>query len=148
MTKGSALQKHCAWITNECMKPKYELPVFLLPMVPEYFRMTGQVVSNFIVQALRGEALTIYGDGKQTRSFCYVDDLAEGLIRLMNSDYTNPVNIGNPNEFTMLQLAVLVKNKIDPSLPITHKDLPEDDPMQRQPIIEVAKKTIRLATNR
>lgn len=87
-------------------------------MVPEYFRMTGQVVSNFIVQALRGEALTIYGDGKQTRSFCYVDDLAEGLIRLMNSDYTNPVNIGNPNEFTMLQLAVLVKNKIDPSLPI------------------------------
>ncbi len=89
----------------------------------------GRVVSNFIVQALRGEALTIYGDGKQMRSFCYVNDLIGGLIRLMNSDYTNPDNIGNPNEFTMLQLAVLVKNKIDPLLPIIHKDLPEDDPI-------------------
>ena len=99
----------------------------------------GRVVSNFIVQALRGEALTIYGDGQQTRSFCYVDDLIEGLIRLMNSNYTNPINIGNPNEFTMLKLAELIRDKINPSLSIVHKPLPEDDPMQRQPIIELAK---------
>ena len=102
----------------------------------------GRVVSNFIVQALRGEALTIYGDGQQTRSFCYVDDLIEGLIRLMNSDYTSPINIGNPTEFTMLQLAELVRNKINPRLSIIHKDLPKDDPMQRQPIIELAKKEL------
>ena len=102
----------------------------------------GRVVSNFIVQALRGEALTIYGDGKQTRSFCYVDDLIEGLIRLMNSNYTSPVNIGNPNEFTILQLAELIRHKINPSLPIIHKELPEDDPMQRQPIIELATKQL------
>ena len=99
----------------------------------------GRVVSNFIVQALRGEALTIYGDGQQTRSFCYVDDLIEGLIRLMNSNYTSPINIGNPNEFTMLKLAELIRDKINPSLSIVHKPLPEDDPMQRQPIIELAK---------
>lgn len=102
----------------------------------------GRVVSNFIVQALRGQALTIYGDGRQTRSFCYVDDLIEGLIKLMNSDYTNPVNIGNPDEFTMLQLAELIRNKINPSLPIIHKELPEDDPMQRQPIITLAKEQL------
>lgn len=99
----------------------------------------GRVVSNFIVQALRGDALTIYGEGNQTRSFCYVDDLIEGLIRLMNSDQTGPINIGNPNEFTMLQLAQLIRNKINPSLPIIKKPLPEDDPMQRQPMIDLAK---------
>ena len=99
----------------------------------------GRVVSNFIVQALRGDALTIYGEGNQTRSFCYVDDLIEGLIRLMNSDQTGPINIGNPNEFTMLQLAELIRNKINPSLPIIKKPLPEDDPMQRQPMIDLAK---------
>ena len=99
----------------------------------------GRVVSNFIVQALRGDALTIYGEGNQTRSFCYVDDLIEGLIRLMNSDQTGPINIGNPNEFTMLQLAQLIRNRINPSLPIIKKPLPEDDPMQRQPMIDLAK---------
>ena len=99
----------------------------------------GRVVSNFIVQALRGDALTIYGDGNQTRSFCYVDDLIEGLIRLMNSNQTGPINIGNPNEFTMLQLAQLIRNKINPSLPVIKKTLPEDDPMQRKPIIDLAK---------
>ena len=99
----------------------------------------GRVVSNFIVQALRGDALTIYGKGNQTRSFCYIDDLIEGLIRLMNSDQTGPINIGNPNEFTILQLAQLIRNKINPSLPIIKKPLPEDDPMQRQPIIDLAK---------
>ena len=99
----------------------------------------GRVVSNFIVQALRGDALTIYGEGNQTRSFCYVDDLIEGLIRLMNSDQTGPINIGNPNEFTILELAQLIRNKINPSLPIIKKPLPEDDPMQRQPMIDLAK---------
>ena len=99
----------------------------------------GRVVSNFIVQTLRGDALTIYGKGNQTRSFCYIDDLIEGLIRLMNSDQTGPINIGNPNEFTILQLAQLIRNKINPSLPIIKKPLPEDDPMQRQPIIDLAK---------
>ena len=99
----------------------------------------GRVVSNFIVQALRGDALTIYGEGNQTRSFCYVDDLIEGLIRLMNSDQTGPINIGNPNEYTMLELAQLIRNKINPSLPIIKKPLPEDDPMQRQPMIDLAK---------
>ena len=99
----------------------------------------GRVVSNFIVQALRGDALTIYGEGNQTRSFCYVDDLIEGLIRLMNSDQTGPINIGNPNEFTILKLAQLIRNKINPSLPIIKKPLPEDDPMQRQPMIDLAK---------
>ena len=118
------------------------IPRILNTYGPRMLPDDGRVVSNFIVQALRGEALTIYGDGKQTRSFCYVDDLIEGLIRLMNSDYTSPINIGNPTEFTMLQLAELVRNKINPRLSIIHKDLPQDDPMQRQPIIELAKKEL------
>ncbi|MDB4555169.1 SDR family oxidoreductase [Synechococcus sp. AH-707-D15] len=109
---------------------------------PKMLPDDGRVVSNFIVQALRGKALTIYGDGKQTRSFCYVDDLIEGLIRLMNSDYTSPINIGNPNEFTMLELAELIRQKINPSLSIVHRDLPEDDPMQRQPIIKLAQEQL------
>ncbi len=99
----------------------------------------GRVISNFIVQALRGEPLTIYGEGTQTRSFCYVDDLIEGLIRMMNSTQTGPINIGNPNEFKILQLAELIIDKINPSLSIIKKQLPEDDPMQRQPVIELAK---------
>ena len=99
----------------------------------------GRVISNFIVQALRGEPLTIYGEGTQTRSFCYVDDLIEGIIRMMNSTQTGPINIGNPNEFKILKLAELIIDKINPSLSIIKKQLPEDDPMQRQPVIELAK---------
>lgn len=102
----------------------------------------GRVVSNFIMQALRGEPLTLYGDGLQTRSFCYVDDLIEGMLRLMNSDTTGPINIGNPSEFTIRQLAELVRNSIQPNLPLISKPLPQDDPMQRQPIIDLAKKEL------
>ena len=98
----------------------------------------GRVVSNFIVQALRGEALTIYGDGQQTRSFCYVDDLIEGLIRLMNSDYTNPVNIGNPNEITILQLAETIIQLTESKSGVKYQELPDDDPAQRKPDIDKA----------
>lgn len=99
----------------------------------------GRVVSNFIVQALRGDDLTIYGDGTQTRSFCYVDDLLEGFVRLMNhSSLIGPVNIGNPGEFTMLELAELVLKKIGGKSKITHLPLPGDDPKQRRPDITLA----------
>jgi UDP-glucuronate decarboxylase len=100
----------------------------------------GRVVSNFIVQALRGQNITIYGDGSQTRSFCYVDDLIEGFIRLMETpDITGPVNIGNPGEFTMLQLAELVLKKVGGQSKITFHPLPSDDPRQRRPDITLAK---------
>jgi UDP-glucuronate decarboxylase len=102
----------------------------------------GRVVSNFIVQALRGEPLTLYGDGSQTRSFCYVDDLVEGMIRLMNASHTGPMNIGNPGEFTIRQLAELVRARINPDLPLTCKPLPADDPLQRQPVIDLAKQEL------
>jgi UDP-glucuronate decarboxylase len=98
----------------------------------------GRVVSNFIVQALRGEPLTLYGQGSQTRSFCYVDDLVEGLIRMMNSDHMGPINIGNPDEFSIRQLAEMVRAKINPDLQLIHRPLPTDDPLQRQPIIALA----------
>jgi len=103
----------------------------------------GRVVSNFIVQALRGHNLTIYGDGSQTRSFCYVDDLIEGFVRLMESEGVNgPVNIGNPSEFTMLQLAELVVKKVGGASKITFHPLPSDDPKQRCPDITLAKKLL------
>lgn len=101
----------------------------------------GRVVSNFIVQALRGEDITIYGDGTQTRSFCYVDDLIEGFVRLMNQDeVTGPINIGNPNEFTMLELAEKVLEKVGGKSKLTFHALPGDDPQQRQPDITLAQK--------
>ena len=101
----------------------------------------GRVVSNFIVQALKGQDITIYGDGQQTRSFCYVDDLIEGMIRLMNSreEFTGPVNIGNPNEFTMLELAGKIISFTGSKSRIVHLPLPADDPTQRQPDISLAK---------
>ena len=104
----------------------------------------GRVVSNFIVQALKDEEITIYGDGKQTRSFQYIDDLVEGLIRLMNTEETfiGPVNIGNPGEFTMLELANNIIELTDSKSKITFHPLPEDDPMQRQPDISLAKKIL------
>ena len=109
---------------------------------PRMLPNDGRVVSNFIVQALKGEAITIYGDGSQTRSFCYVDDLIEGMIKLMNSEYTGPINIGNPREFTILELAQLIKLKINPNLQLVKKTLPEDDPSQRKPIISLAEKNL------
>jgi UDP-glucuronate decarboxylase len=104
----------------------------------------GRVVSNFIVQALRGEDITVYGDGSQTRSFCYVDDLIEGFLRLMEQTETvGPVNIGNPGEFTMLELAELVLKKVGGKSKIVYKALPADDPRQRQPDITLAKKYLK-----
>jgi UDP-glucuronate decarboxylase len=101
----------------------------------------GRVVSNFIVQALKGIDLTVYGDGSQTRSFCYVDDLLEGFVRLMNQTQTvGPVNIGNPGEFTMLELAQHVLRLTGSKSKIIHKELPADDPKQRRPDITLAKK--------
>jgi UDP-glucuronate decarboxylase len=104
----------------------------------------GRVVSNFIVQALRGEDITVYGDGSQTRSFCYVDDLIEGFLRLMEQTETvGPVNIGNPGEFTMLELAELVLKKVGGKSKIVHQPLPADDPRQRQPDITLAGKYLK-----
>ncbi len=104
----------------------------------------GRVVSNFIMQALRGEDITIYGDGSQTRSFCYVDDLIDGMIRMMNTpdEFTGPVNIGNPDEFTILQLAEAVIRLTGSTSKIVYQPLPPDDPTQRQPNISVAKKEL------
>jgi UDP-glucuronate decarboxylase len=101
----------------------------------------GRVVSNFIVQALKNNPITIYGDGSQTRSFCYVDDLIDGMIKLMNTgqDITGPVNIGNPNEFTMIELADLILKLTKSKSKIEYKPLPEDDPKQRRPDISLAK---------
>ncbi len=103
----------------------------------------GRVVSNFIVQSIQGKPLTIYGDGSQTRSFCYVDDLLEGFIRLMASDeFTGPVNLGNPGEFTVKELAEKTLQMIDPEAEITYMPLPADDPTKRKPDITVAKKEL------
>lgn len=103
----------------------------------------GRVVSNFIVQALRGENVTVYGDGQQTRSFCYVDDLIDGMIRMMAAeDFTGPVNLGNPGEFTMLELAETVIRLTDSKSRIVHEPLPSDDPTQRRPIIDLAKEKL------
>ncbi len=98
----------------------------------------GRVVSNFIFQALQNKSLTVYGEGSQTRSFCYVDDLIDGLIKLMESEVNSPVNIGNPKEFSILELANQIKNKINPKLELIFKELPEDDPIQRKPDIQKA----------
>jgi UDP-glucuronate decarboxylase len=104
----------------------------------------GRVVSNFIVQALKNENITIYGDGSQTRSFCYVDDLLEGMIRLMNTadGFIGPVNVGNPGEFTILELAEKVINLTGSKSKLVFMPLPEDDPMQRQPDISLARKEL------
>ena len=103
----------------------------------------GRVVSNFIVQALQNEDITVYGDGSQTRSFCYVDDLVEGFIRMMNcEDFVGPVNLGNPGEFTILELAENVIRLTGSKSKIIYQDLPQDDPLQRQPDITLAKEKL------
>jgi UDP-glucuronate decarboxylase len=111
---------------------------------PRMHESDGRVVSNFIVQALRGEDITIYGDGSQTRSFCYVDDLIEGFIRFMAQTETiGPMNLGNPGEFTMLQLAQMTARLIGGPSKIVHKPLPADDPKQRRPDIGLARKVLK-----
>jgi UDP-glucuronate decarboxylase len=103
----------------------------------------GRVVSNFVVQALRKEPITVYGDGSQTRSFCYVTDLVEGLVRLMNSNDIGPINLGNPGEYTMLELAQHVKDLTSKDVPIEHRALPRDDPRRRKPDITKAKTVLK-----
>ncbi len=105
----------------------------------------GRVVSNFIVQALQNKPITIYGDGSQTRSFCYVDDLIEAFVRLMatDDDFTGPVNTGNPGEFTIKELAEMVIQLVSSKSILEFKDLPSDDPLQRKPDISLAKEKLK-----
>jgi UDP-glucuronate decarboxylase len=116
---------------------------------PRMHPKDGRVVSNFIVQALKGEDITIYGDGKQTRSFCYVDDLIDGMIKLMNTgpEFTGPVNVGNPAEFTMIELAELVLKLTGSRSKIIHLSLPQDDPKQRKPDISLAIEKLNWSPN-
>ena len=110
---------------------------------PRMNQNDGRVVSNFIVQALRGNDITIYGDGKQTRSSCYVDDLIDGMIRMMNcEDFIGPVNIGNPGEFTMLELAQKIIDMTGSKSELVYEPLPSDDPAQRRPVIDLAKEKL------
>ncbi len=106
---------------------------------PQMLLNDGRVVTNFIIQALKNEPLTLYGDGTQTRSFCYVDDLVTGLIKLMNSEHTGPFNLGNSDEFTIKELANFVRSKINSKLEFEYKPLPQDDPLQRKPNLDLAK---------
>lgn len=106
---------------------------------PRMLENDGRVVSNLVVQALRGIPLTVYGEGSQTRSFCYVSDLVDGLIRLMNNDYIGPVNLGNPDEYTILELAKTVQDLVNPDAQIKFEPLPSDDPRRRRPDITRAK---------
>jgi UDP-glucuronate decarboxylase len=106
---------------------------------PRMLENDGRVVSNFISQSLRDNPLTIYGDGSQTRSFCYVENLVDGLIKLMESDYSGPINLGNPEEYTILELAQKIRDKLNPKQEIVFKPLPQDDPRQRKPDITKAK---------
>ena len=137
--------KRCAETLFFDYRRQHNLPVKVARIFNTYGpRMhpdDGRVVSNFIVQALKGESLTIYGDGSQTRSFCYVDDLVTGLIRLMRTedDCTGPVNLGNPDEFQIKQLAERVLALVGSTSKIIHKELPQDDPQQRRPDITLAK---------
>ena len=109
---------------------------------PRMLENDGRVVSNFIVQALRGKSLTLYGEGTQTRSFCYVDDLVQGFLKLMEGEHTGPMNLGNPGEFTIRQLAELVRERINPDLEFVFEPLPQDDPLQRQPVIALAQQQL------
>lgn len=106
---------------------------------PRMLENDGRVVSNLVVQALQGIPLTVYGSGSQTRSFCYVSDLVDGLMRLMNGDYIGPVNLGNPDEYTILQLAQTVQAMVNPDADLIYKPLPQDDPQRRKPDITRAK---------
>jgi UDP-glucuronate decarboxylase len=106
---------------------------------PRMLENDGRVVSNLVVQALRDKPLTVYGDGSQTRSFCYVSDLVEGLMRLMNGEYTGPVNLGNPDEYTILELAKAVQQMVNPDVEIKFEPLPQDDPRRRKPDITRAR---------
>lgn len=140
--------KRCAETLFFDYKRQHNLPIKVIRIFntygPRMHPNDGRVVSNFIVQALKGEDITIFGEGKQTRSFCYVDDLIDGMYRLMNSreGFTGPVNIGNPAEFSMLELAEMVIRLTNSKSQLKFLPLPQDDPMQRQPNIDLAKKEL------
>lgn len=125
---------------------KFKIPIRIARIFntygPNMDKDDGRVVSNFIVQALKNKPITIYGDGKQTRSFCYVDNLIKGLYKLMNSDYTKPVNLGNPEEFTILELAEKIIKLTNSKSKITYINLPKDDPVKRKPDISLANKIL------
>ena len=110
---------------------------------PRMLQNDGRVISNFIVQALLNKPLTIYGKGHQTRSFCYVEDLINGLIKLMNSTIHGPLNLGNPQEFQIIELAKIIKEKTNSNMEFVYKDLPMDDPMQRKPVIKLAQEKLK-----
>lgn len=137
--------KRCAETLFFDYHRQHKLPIKVVRIFntygPRMHPNDGRVVSNFIMQALRGEPITIYGEGQQTRSFCYVDDLIEGFLRFMNTpeEHTGPLNLGNPGEFTMLELAEKVIRMTGTSSKIIHKPLPQDDPKQRRPDITKAK---------
>jgi UDP-glucuronate decarboxylase len=144
MTKGSGALKRFFSITTVNMALRSKLPESSTPMVPRMHPADGRVVSNFIVQALRGEPITIYGDGSQTRSFCFVDDLITAFLALMETgpDVTGPVNIGNPGEFTMIELAELVLKLTGSRSKLEFLPLPVDDPKQRRPDISLARQQL------
>lgn len=114
---------------------------------PRMLRDDGRVVCNFISQALNNKKLTIYGDGSQTRSFCYISDIVKGLIMVMDNNYKKPLNLGSSNELSILKLANLIKNKLNPDLEFERMELPEDDPLKRRPDIELIKKLINWEPN-
>ena len=140
--------KRCAETLFSCYRLQCGLPVKIIRIFntygPRMHPHDGRVVSNFILQALQDQDITIYGDGSQTRSFCYRDDLIDGMIRMMNTpaEVTGPVNIGNPGEFTILQLAELVIELTDSKSRIVRRELPSDDPRQRRPDITLAEKLL------
>jgi UDP-glucuronate decarboxylase len=141
--------KRCAETLFFDYRRQHNMPVKVVRIFNTYGpRMRpddGRVVSNFIVQALTGDPITVYGEGQQTRSFCYVDDLIEAMLRMMDTpdDFTGPVNIGNPDEFTILQLAEAIIRLTGSTSRIVHEPLPKDDPRQRQPDIGLAKQTLK-----
>ena len=139
MTKENALPKLFALTTKRMHSTEIRVMSIFNTYGPRMLPDDGRVISNFIVQALRGKAITIYGDGSQTRSFCYIDDLIERMIRLMNSDQSGPINIGNPEELTIREVADLVRDLIKPSPEVVNLPLPEDDPLQRKPVTDLAK---------
>ena len=144
MMKASAARKRCSSITSGSTDLRIKVARIFNTYGPRMHPNDGRVVSNFIMQALKNEPITLYGDGNQTRSFCYVSDLVDGLIRLMGSpdDVTGPINLGNPGEFSMRELAELVVTLTGSRSKIEYRPLPMDDPRQRQPDISRAKKTL------
>jgi UDP-glucuronate decarboxylase len=137
--EGKRIAETMAFEYHREHKVEIRVPRIFNTYGPRMQENDGRVVSNFIVQALRGIPLTIYGDGSQTRSFCYVSDLVEGFLRLMEGDYIGPLNLGNPGEYSILQLAQIIQQRINPNAELIFKPLPQDDPRQRQPDITKAK---------